>query len=80
MTELITFSELINAAIAAEDAAQKIYLAFKSKFLFRPDVANFWQTMADDDNSASDEPPLPRRSRQVLIRIDSRAPGGGGCR
>ena len=50
MTEQITFSELINAAIAAEDAAQRIYLAFKSKFLYRPDIANFWQAMADDEN------------------------------
>lgn len=50
MTELITYSELINAAIAAEDAAQKIYLAFKSKFLYRPDIAKFWQTMADDES------------------------------
>ena len=50
MTEKITFSELINAAIAAEDAAQKIYLAFKSNFLYRPDIANFWQAMADDEN------------------------------
>jgi len=49
MDELITFSELLNASIAAEDAAQKTYLAFKSMFLSHPDIAAFWQAMADDE-------------------------------
>jgi rubrerythrin len=60
--KLITFSELINAAIAAEDAAQRIYLAFKGKFLYRPDIANFWQAMADDENEHA----------QILSRIHGR--------
>ena len=50
MTELITLSELINAAIAAEDVAQKVYLAFKQKFLYRQDVADFWQALAEDES------------------------------
>lgn len=32
------------------DAAQKVYLAFKSKFLAYKEVADFWQKMADDEN------------------------------
>ena len=50
MTELITLSELINAAIAAEDAAQKVYIGFKQKFSYRQDVADFWQALAEDES------------------------------
>jgi len=49
MNQTITTSELINAAIAAENAARDIYLAFKQMFRHRQDVADFWQTMADDE-------------------------------
>ena len=50
MTQMITTSELINAAIAAEDAARDVYLAFKEMFSHRKDVADFWQGMADDES------------------------------
>ena len=49
MAQLISLAELINAAIAAENAARKVYLGFTYKFSSRPDVADFWQTMADDE-------------------------------
>lgn len=49
MDKLITYSELLNAAIAAENAARTIYLAFLEKFLHNPDAAKFWQHMADDE-------------------------------
>ncbi|MEN8126636.1 MAG: ferritin family protein [Planctomycetota bacterium] len=64
MAQLITFSELINAAIAAEDAAQRVYLAFKAKFLNRMDVAEFWQAMADDESDHA----------QILASIHGRVP------
>lgn len=50
MTQYVTLNELINSAIAAEDAARTIYLAFKRMFRHHPPVAAFWQTMADDEN------------------------------
>lgn len=50
MTEMITMSELINAAIAAEDAARQVYLSFKQMFEHNQDAADFWQAMANDEN------------------------------
>jgi hypothetical protein len=49
MVNLTSVGELIDTAIAAEDAARKVYLGFTHKFTARPDVSNFWQTMADDE-------------------------------
>lgn len=49
MNPTITTSELINVAIAAENAARDIYLAFSRMFRHRSDVADFWRTMANDE-------------------------------
>ena len=49
MFQLLTLNELIDAAIAAEDAARKVYLGFTHKFAHHPEAAQFWQTMADDE-------------------------------
>ena len=49
MAQLMSLAELIDAAISAEDAARKVYLGFTHKFFSRPDVADFWQSMADDE-------------------------------
>lgn len=49
MVTLMSVGELIEAAIAAETAARKVYLGFTHKFFARPDVSDFWQTMADDE-------------------------------
>lgn len=49
MGKTITTSELINAAIAAENTARDIYLAFKQMFEHRPDIADFWRAMAHDE-------------------------------
>ena len=49
MAKIISLGELIETAIAAEDAARKVYLGFTHKFVSRPDVSDFWQTMADDE-------------------------------
>ena len=49
MAKLITLGQLVDTAIAAEDAARKVYLGFTHKFIARPDVSDFWQTMADDE-------------------------------
>jgi rubrerythrin len=46
----MSLGELIREAIAAEQAARKVYLGFAHKFAERPDVSNFWQTMADDES------------------------------
>jgi hypothetical protein len=50
MVKLTSLGELIDTAIAAEQAARKVYLGFTHKFFFRPDVSDFWQTMADDES------------------------------
>ena len=47
--QIITVSELINAAIAAEESARKIYLAFKHMFQRHEAIADFWQAMANDE-------------------------------
>ena len=49
MNPTITTSELINVAIAAENAARDIYLAFSRMFRHRSDIADFWRTMANDE-------------------------------
>lgn len=49
MVKLTSLGELIDTAIAAEDAARKVYLGFTHKFISRPDISDFWQTMADDE-------------------------------
>jgi rubrerythrin len=50
MVWLMSLGELIREAITAEQAARKVYLGFAHKFAERPDVSNFWQTMADDES------------------------------
>lgn len=50
MVTLISLSEMIDAAIAAEDAARRVYLGFVRKFSSFPEVSEFWQTMADDES------------------------------
>jgi len=49
MAQLMSLAELIDAAISSEVAARKVYLGFTHKFFSRPDVADFWQSMADDE-------------------------------
>ena len=49
MIKITSLGELIEAAIAAENAARKVYLGFTHKFIFRPDASEFWQLMADDE-------------------------------
>ncbi|MHC4288184.1 MAG: ferritin family protein [Planctomycetota bacterium] len=49
MVKLTSLGELIETAIGAENAARKVYLGFTHKFVSRPDVSDFWQTMADDE-------------------------------
>lgn len=49
MVKPTSLGELIDTAIAAENAARKVYLGFTHKFISRPDVSDFWQTMADDE-------------------------------
>lgn len=67
MSQTITTSELINAAIAAENAARNIYLAFKQMFRHRPDIADFWQAMADDEEEHA----------RVLARVHGLVPVEG---
>ena len=50
MVKLMLLGELIETAIAAEDAARKVYLGFTHKFISQPEVSDFWQTMADDES------------------------------
>ncbi len=50
MAKLISLGELVDTAIAAEDAVRKVYLGFTHKFISRPDISDFWQTMADDES------------------------------
>ena len=50
MVKLTSLGELIDTAIAAEDAARKVYLGFTHKFISLPDISDFWQTMADDES------------------------------
>ena len=50
MVKRTSLGELISTAIAAEDAARKVYLGFVHKFYSQPEVSNFWQTMADDES------------------------------
>ena len=50
MIKITSLGELIEAAIAAENAARKVYLGFTHKFIFRPDASEFWQLMADDES------------------------------
>ena len=66
MVELITLGELIDTAIAGEDAARKVYLGFTHKFIARPDVSDFWQTMADDEAEHG----------RILSRVHRRVPAG----
>lgn len=49
MVKITSLGELIETAIAAENAARKVYLGFTHKFVSRPDASDFWQTMADDE-------------------------------
>lgn len=49
MVKLTSVGGLIKTAIAAENAARKVYLGFTHKFISRPDASDFWQTMANDE-------------------------------
>jgi rubrerythrin len=50
MAQFMLLSDLIDTAIATEDTARKVYLGFTYKFSSQPEVADFWQTMADDES------------------------------
>jgi len=71
MVTLISLAEMIDAAIAAEDAARKVYLGFTHKFLSYPEVSAFWQTMADDE---SDHARILSSLHMHIIEEDKHAP------
>lgn len=71
MIKLISLAEMIDAAIAAEGAARKVYLGFTHKFLSFPEVSEFWQTMADDE---SDHARILSSLQMHITEADRHAP------
>jgi rubrerythrin len=49
MTNKSTVAELLELAIAAEKAAEKLYHALETRFAHHEDVAAFWRTYASEE-------------------------------
>ena len=71
MVTLISLSEMIDAAVGAEDTARAVYLGFVRKFSSVPEVSAFWQTMADDE---SDHARILSSLYVHIIEADRHAP------
>lgn len=54
MAEPVTVATLFEHAIAAEKAARDLYLAFSERFSDPPAVAEFWASLADDEQDHAD--------------------------
>jgi rubrerythrin len=49
MSDTETTAELFELAIAAEEAAEELYLGLKAKFAHQPEIAEFWREYAKEE-------------------------------
>jgi len=49
MSDTKTTAELFKLAIAAEEAAEELYLGLKAKFAHQPEIADFWREYAREE-------------------------------
>ncbi len=49
MSNTETTAELFKLAVAAEEAAEELYLGLKAKFAHQPDIADFWREYAKEE-------------------------------
>ncbi len=45
----LTFNELFDLTIAAEETAEKVYRSFEKQFAHHPQIAHFWKSYADEE-------------------------------